>query len=104
MKSASTEPKRFSRSVVARIVVLPFVLFGAAIVAPGCAVDTSDGTSDTVEISNEALSPSGYFRCSSRKPSDKEMADVDDVVAQHVASVKSGGGGATVTGGTINVH
>lgn len=102
MKSTRIESKR---STVVRFVFLPVVIFGGAILFAGCAVDTSDETSDTVEISDEALSPSGYLRCSSRKPTDTEMAAVDAHVQQHMAAAKANPTTTpSVTSGVINVY
>jgi len=101
MKLTPIEPKRSS---VARFVFVPVVIFGVAIVAAGCAVDTSDGSSEGAEITNEALTPSGHIRCGSRKHTDQEAAAIDAEVQQAMAAAKAVPGGASVTGGVINLY
>jgi len=101
MKLKSVEPKRSS----VRFVFLPVVIFGTAILAAGCVIDSSDGTSEEADIADEALSPSGFRRCNSPRHSDTEAAAIDSQVQQHMAAAKAvPGGGASVTGGAINVY
>jgi hypothetical protein len=51
-----------------------------------------------------ANSHASFNRCSTRTPSDAEVAKADQLVANAKGKPGGGGGGATVTGGTIAVH
>jgi len=94
-----------SLRVVARSVFLPVVISGAAILAAGCVIDSSEGSQDDAANSGDQLSHAGFIRCSQRIPGDQEIADVDSHVAQHMAAAKlAPDTGAAVTGGVINVY
>jgi hypothetical protein len=91
--------------VVARFVFVPVVIFGAAILAAGCVIDSSEGSSDDAANSGDQLSHAGFIRCSQRTPVDQEMTDVDSHVAQHMAAAKlTPDTTLTATGGVINVY
>jgi hypothetical protein len=105
MKLKRIESKRSSLPVVARFVFLPVVVFGTAILAAGCVIDSGEDASEEANILDEALTPSGFIRCSSPRHSDTEAAAIDAKVQQHMAAAKASPTTTpAATGGAINVY
>lgn len=105
MQQSSVRKVNFG--ILARGLTATMFLGGLASAA-GCGAGGGDdteaaGQSETgVSAGQEhANGHSALVRCGSRTPSDAEMAAVDSQVAAHRSS---SGGGASVTGGTIDVY
>ncbi len=93
-----------------KTIVLSSLLLAGAFVA--CADGNGDDSTSTDDTAAPGTSLRSHdTRCSTRTPSDAEMAKTDDDVRRHQATAAKpghggggGGGGGTVTGGVIDVY
>ncbi len=88
-------------------------VLSACLLAAACTTNEATGAESTQTATAElgagavnANANAAHQRCGTRQPSDTELAKVKEHLARHAETAKrpGGGGGTSVTGGTINVY